>query len=706
MTIHAFAELLDDPRWLAWREEERGGRKTKIPYTVHGRGFGSATDTATWGTHAEAAGRARGLQNGSNANAGCGIVLGDLGGDFFLVGADLDSSIDANNALAPWAVSIISALSSYSEISPSGRGLKAFFLIGADDVRWFLDRLGVEADKWGTKRGIPGLSGADHGPGIELYCSGRYFTVTGRLWSTDQPHIEVLDRGRLEALAALIPPPASAGGQAAGNAHDTSRSARAMRAALALGAGSFEGMRDGLRNHSDPEISAWVREKGEASGGRELRRIWNKISSDDDEDAGWAAPPAEEPWPEMDAEAFYGLAGAVVEAIVPTTEADPVAILVHFLHEVGNAIGRKPYYQHEHTRHYPNLFAVMLGRTGKSRKGTSANRVGQVMEIADAQWANNCIKGGLSSGEGLIAQIHDEIRGREKIRRNKQIEYVDVVKDPGVADKRLMVIETEFAGALGALRREGNILSRVMRDAYDGRTLATLTKNNPMKATGGHISVIAHVTVDEYRRLVDQTSLSNGFCNRFLHVLVRRSQELPFGSALDEETASHLAQSTREVIEMAQNWSRIDFTDEAKDLWVAGYHDLSSEKPGLFGDIVARSEAHTIRLALIYALLDRRRQIYAEHLRAALAFWGYCEASAKYIFRDYLGDPLADEILIALRQAGASGMTRVDLSNFFGRNQSSERIGRALALLAKAEKVRASRRDSSSGRPAEIWKAV
>jgi hypothetical protein len=244
---------------------------------------------------------------------------------------------------------------------------------------------------------------------------------------------------------------------------------------------------------------------------------------------------------------------------VPTTEADPVAILVHYLLEVGNAIGRQPYYLHENTRHYPNLFAVLLGRTGKARKGTSADRVGQVMAGAEHQWTTTCIKGGLSSGEGLIAQIHDEIRGREKIRRNKQIEYAEVVKDPGVDDKRLMIIETEFAGALGALRREGNILSRVLRDAYDGRTLATLTKNNPMKATGGHVSVIAHVTVDEYRRLVDQNSLSNGFCNRFLHVLVRRSQELPFGSGLDDQTAQRLALATGEVIEMARCWNRVDF---------------------------------------------------------------------------------------------------------------------------------------------------
>jgi hypothetical protein len=271
----AFDALLDEPRWLAWREEERGGRKTKVPYAAGRQGLGSATDPATWGTHGEAEARARGLQNGSKT--GCGIALGDIGDHLYLAGVDLDSSPDENRGLARWAVGIISALGSYAEVSPSGRGLKAFFYLAAEDVRWFLDRIGVESDKWGGKRGIPGLSGSDHGPGIEIYTAARYFTVTHRVWSADHPRIVLLEHDQLDALAGLIPPPAKTGNGASGDGRDTSRSARALRAALAMGAGSFEEMSEGLRRHPDPEIREWVRKKGEASGGRELYRIWDRI---------------------------------------------------------------------------------------------------------------------------------------------------------------------------------------------------------------------------------------------------------------------------------------------------------------------------------------------------------------------------------------------------------------------------------------------
>jgi hypothetical protein len=65
---------------------------------------------------------------------------------------------------------------------------------------------------------------------------------------------------------------------------------------------------------------------------------------DDDTDTDWGTLRSEEPWPKIDAEAFHGLAGDVVDAIAPHAEADPVALLLHYLVMAGNIIGRKPYY--------------------------------------------------------------------------------------------------------------------------------------------------------------------------------------------------------------------------------------------------------------------------------------------------------------------------------------------------------------------------
>ncbi len=99
--------------------------------------------------------------------------------------------------------------------------------------------------------------------------------------------------------------------------------------------------------------------------------------------------------------------------------------------------------------------------------------------------------------------------------------------------------------------------------------------------------------------------------------------------------------------------TRLRFGHEAQALWHDVYPVLSEGKPGMIGEVTSRGEAHVIRLALIYALLDLADVIRVEHLRAALAVWKYCEDSARFIWGDTLGDPTADEILRAVR--GSSG---------------------------------------------------
>ena len=263
--VTALEALSDEPRWVAWRYELRGGKPTKVPYAPDGR-RAKADDPSTWGTRAEAKVRASKIINGHGG--GVGVELGDLGDDVFLAGVDFDSCIDEHGCLALWAETILSALDTYCERSPSGRGIKALFYLGREDVRPFLDQIGVEVGKWGTRRSV-GANGGDHGPGVEIYLSHRYFAVTKQRCPDKPDRIATLDRAALEQLARLVPKPQT---------RDNSRSAKALREGgkLRRAGKSFEEMCAALRAHPDPDIRAWVREKGEPYGQRELRRIWER----------------------------------------------------------------------------------------------------------------------------------------------------------------------------------------------------------------------------------------------------------------------------------------------------------------------------------------------------------------------------------------------------------------------------------------------
>jgi putative DNA primase/helicase len=273
----ALDQHAEEPRWVAWRNERRGDKLTKVPYCGTDK-KAKADDPATWMCRTEADRVAARIVNG--LGGGIGYELGDLGNDLFIAGLDLDSCLNGTG-LADWAAVVLAAIPTYGEVSPSGTGLKLFFHLGSEDVRPFLDLIGVAANQWGCRRDVPGENARDHGPAIEVYLSHRYFAVTGQHWPDLPERIEFLDWEVLQRLAALIPPPKSAAIASASKdaTGDNSRSAVAFRngAALRKAGHTFDEMVAALR--VDSETSAWVREKGDAAGGRELRRIWEKAGS-------------------------------------------------------------------------------------------------------------------------------------------------------------------------------------------------------------------------------------------------------------------------------------------------------------------------------------------------------------------------------------------------------------------------------------------
>jgi len=408
-------------------------------------------------------------------------------------------------------------------------------------------------------------------------------------------------------------------------------------------------------------------------------------------------------WPEpLDDAAFQGLAGDIVREIEPHTEADPAAILVQTLVVFGSLVGRGPHIRVEGDEHHPNFNALLVGDTSKARKGTSWGRVRAL--YAATQGMPHVVEG-LSSGEGLKYAVRDPIRRLEK---DKQGFIQEVEVDSGVADKRLLVVESEFAQVLRQCARPGNTLSATIRSAWDTGTLQTLTKNDPVTATGAHISIIGHITADELRAELTVTDSANGFANRFLFMAVRRSKQLPFGGGdLAEAVRSALTSRIASAVDRARMNRDMQLSPAARDAWVEVYPTLSEGHRGLLGAVTARAEAQTLRLALVYALMDESHLIDLPHLQAALAVWERCEASARFIFGSALGDRIADEILRGLKSTG--GMARTDISGLFKRNESAERIGAALELLMEWGLARSHKepvKEAGAGRPKEIWEAV
>ena len=406
--------------------------------------------------------------------------------------------------------------------------------------------------------------------------------------------------------------------------------------------------------------------------------------------------------------AYQGLAGEVVKAIDPHTEADPAAILAQLLAAVGNAAGRGPGFRVEADRHHCNLFVGIVGETSSARKGSSWGQARRLVEEADSEWATR-IATGASSGEGLIWQVRDEIEETRKARKDEVGDaagFITELADVGVEDKRLLVIEPELASVLERMGREGNTLSAVLRQSWDGGKLDTLVKTNRATATGAHVTLIGHITAEELRRKLTATETANGFANRFIWVYARRSKLLPFGGDLDSIDWAPLVGRLAEALRYGAMTNPLGFDSEAREIWMDAYPKLSAGDGGLLGAVTARGPAQVRRLAVIYAILDPKPDggaiVTAAHLLAALEVWRYASDSAAFLFGDALGDETADAILGQLREAEDGALTRTAIRDLFGRHSSAREIERALSLLASlglAERTTL----QTGGRAAELW---
>ena len=198
--------------------------------------------------------------------------------------------------------------------------------------------------------------------------------------------------------------------------------------------------------------------------------------------------------------------------------------------------------------------------------------------------------------------------------------------------KRLICVETELAKPITAMRWEGNTLSPLLRSAWDAQPLEVLTRGkSKLRASNALVSVIAHITPEELKKLLGiSVEVANGFVNRILWVCVRRSKFLPEGG--DPSVLDAFVDPLREALSKAKAIGRVERDAEAKSLWAGVYESLSSARPGAFGMATSRAHAQTLRLSLLYALLDGSEVVRVEHLRAALAVWWNCEASARRIF--------------------------------------------------------------------------
>ena len=163
--------------------------------------------------------------------------------------------------------------------------------------------------------------------------------------------------------------------------------------------------------------------------------------------------------------AFQGIAGEIVRIVEPVSEASREAILAQFLVAFGNLIGRGPH-RKQAGIHRLNEFVVLVGETAIARKGTSWNATQTLLSAINEEWLATRMRDGFQSGEAIVHSVRDTLYGTipvNKRKAGKADKAENTILDLGVDDKRLLIVEEEFARLLIVASRPGNTLSSTLR---------------------------------------------------------------------------------------------------------------------------------------------------------------------------------------------------------------------------------------------------
>ncbi|MBU2766152.1 DUF3987 domain-containing protein [Acidithiobacillus ferrivorans] len=416
------------------------------------------------------------------------------------------------------------------------------------------------------------------------------------------------------------------------------------------------------------------------------------------------------PPPVPDNEAMLsGIIGEIARVGSDGKEVHPVAVAAASLSWLSAEIGPDIFLPLGDTNHHCNLFTLHIGRSARGGKGEALGLVKRIRKsIIDDRYDHPCGQthnGGLSSREGLAGAVHDGYKqGKEEV--------------PPVYDKRLWVVEAEFANTLAQGRRDGNTLLPALREVWDGGNIQPLTKGKGIWSTHPHIALHGNITPGELQSRIETREITGGTFNRILMVWAERTCLVALPDPTDASIVGSLARHLDDRIRWARGSyptardnRRASLTPCAAKLWLSLYPEIKRPHPA--GDLVAaateRRAPICLRIALIHAILEKSLLITEAHIKVGYSWAQYGATTAAYVLAG-LGGKARDQyserkLLQFLRQQPRREADRRTLTNVcFQKHVSGPALDSILSpLVDDGEIIRREEEPRAGGRKRVIY---
>jgi hypothetical protein len=655
-------ELKRYNQWVAWKAEQRGdGKATKIPVNPNTGRYASTNQPETWGTYDEAVT----LYNSHKENGIAGIGFVFTKADPFC-GVDLDDCYDPETGrMEDWAYGILKDLNSYSEISPSNRGVKIF-----------------------AKGNLPG-SGMNTG-NIEMYDTGRYFTVTGAMLNEFPSTIEnsngkvaslynKLSAGKQEDKQNSYQPgdtdidslPVSVGTKKLireGEKYpDRSEAIISVVNAL-VGGGVSEA--DIFRIFDTYPIGEKYREKGSGKNEwikGEIKRARDHIKKNHRGDIKVSATStvdkidgqaladrakdildSKEPCGSFDTSGLPTILDEYIQSICETTEAEPMIVTQSVLCTLSALIKKKcfipegQYFQ----MLFPNLWTLTIAPSGDF-KTTGLNKG------ANLAWL-------------LQKEINDRLNKYEEDESEEGVRQKIIIrKDSAILPNRVtaeglltslsedcggMILCSEFGEWLENLTRSHNQgLKPLLTDLYDVPVQYSYKRSNreSLIVNRPFITINGVSTLSWIRENLKPSDVSSGFFARFLLFYPPHKKVIPPALPVNRRLDYSNEDEIRRIInDVPEDYSWF-ISDQAKHLFHS-IHDSMYKEIGrqdektkeFLSPYLKRWSPYVLKIAMILQpfISNGTNQISKEAIEGAYSIVEYAIKSTNYLFNNELGE--------------------------------------------------------------------
>ncbi|MCE7005470.1 DUF3987 domain-containing protein [Kibdelosporangium philippinense] len=355
--------------------------------------------------------------------------------------------------------------------------------------------------------------------------------------------------------------------------------------------------------------------------------------------------------PPADPAVFDCYLGRLAAQLDPGTEADPIGVMVSLLAAAGVHLGPGPHLQIGYERHPLLVWPILIGQTARGKKGTAHNAAIELLTHADNEFVASNVQSGLSSGEGLAAVFATDPDSGKSGRAR-------LLPD---GDCRLLAYEPEWASVMARMKREGNTLSATLRAAWEGGNLSTLNVDARV-ARRAHVGILAHITPKEFKAKVSASDMAGGTYNRFLPIAVAQSKLLYTPTVADPALLVDLGASLADRLRHGARFGPVGLSHAGTAQWrhiYLEFADHPEEEDSQITEFISRAAPQCLRIAAIYAALDRTDQIGPDHLTAAAALVRYAIASATAVIRP---NAALRSLFAYIADAGPEGRTKKDIT--------------------------------------------